>query len=96
MTRTIPAEGSRTVVPVLSGYTLVQNRPMACRTWSPRADGRYSSGCKCGTCDGSTTRYPGTVEKVIHYADNSIEMEVACDDGQTRRVMLVAPHGDVC
>lgn len=32
----------------------------------------------------------------FHYADNSIEVEQVARDGRTRRVMEVAPHGDLC
>lgn len=78
-------EGQRVEVPVLSGYRLVQERPFDCR---------YS--CKCGKCNGSTTCYPGVVSKIIYWADNSTEAVVKCDDGQERRMMLRAPHGDVC
>lgn len=96
-TTQIPTEGERVEVPVLTGYKLVQNRPFECRSWSPDpVTGKYSSGCKCGECNGHTTVYEGTVERVIRWMDNSIEIIVACDDGETRRQTLVHPHGDVC
>lgn len=82
---TYPTKGDRVVVPVLSGYKLVQNRPFDCR---------YS--CHCGTCNGSTTEYPGTVDNVIYWADNSVEAEVRCDDGEMRLLRLKPPSGDVC
>lgn len=78
--------GERVDVPVLSGYKLVQERPYDCRF-----------GCTCERgCNGTTTIYPGTVERVIYWADNSTEAVVACDDGETRRLMLAYPSGDVC
>ena len=96
-TKTVNA-GDRLDVPVLRGYKLVQERPFECRGWSPHpVTGVYGGGCKCGNnCHGETTVYPGTVEKVIYWADNSREAIVACDDGETRSVMLVHAHGDVC
>jgi hypothetical protein len=92
----IPAEGDRIQVPVLRGYTLEQDRPMACRTYGQYANGSYGWGCKCGECHGNTILYPGTVERVVYYADNSTEVEVLCDDGTRRITQPVPPHGDVC
>jgi hypothetical protein len=81
----LPAAGDRVMVPVLTGYRMVQDRPREC----------YYR-CVCGDCYGHTVEYPGIVEKVIHYADNSIESEVMCDDGKRRRLIHAAPHGDPC
>lgn len=77
--------GSRTEVHELQGYKLVQNRPFACRPV-----------CRCGECNGRSVTYPGTVVQTWYYADNSIETEVRCDDGVTRYIRHVAPHGDLC
>jgi hypothetical protein len=81
----IPNQGDRFSVSVLRGYRLVQNRPFECRPV-----------CRCGECNGHTTVYDGTVERVIYWADNSIEVMVRCDDGELRYRRLVGPHGDVC
>lgn len=78
----IPAEGDRYVVAELTGYTLVQNRPLEHRD------------CACG--NGVTTYYAGTVSSVTHYADNSIEAVVAIPGRPSATVTLVAPHGDAC
>lgn len=64
-----------------TGSKMIQNRPFECRPM-----------CQCGTCNGVTTHHTSTVESVISYMDNSIEVKLA--DGHTH--MLVAPHGDVC
>lgn len=64
-----------------TGSKMIQNRPFECRPM-----------CQCGTCNGVTTHHTSTVESVIPYMDNSIEVKLA--DGHTH--MLVAPHGDVC
>ena len=101
MTITIPAIGSRHSVPVLTGYVYHQNRPFTCSAWRPSKlhPGQYTSDCEgaCGgNCNGATTHYPGTVTNVIYWADNSIDVEVRCDDGITRRDLIVSPHGDIC
>ena len=94
---TEPKEGDRYDVSVLTGYKLHQERPGLCNQWAPHPDtGRYTSGCKCGKCNGVTTVHPGTVERLIYWADNSREAIVKCDDGETRRVMLAPPSGDIC
>lgn len=85
---TLPAHainGGRIVVSQLEGYKLVQNRPLDCR-----------HSCTCGECYGRKVAYPGTVVRTIHWADNSVETEVACDDGKTRMIQHVGPHGDLC
>ena len=83
----IPEVGDRVSVEEVRGYKLIQERPFDCR-------GRE---CKCGkACHGTWTTYPGVVEQVYYYADNSIEASVMCDDGQRRVLRLVAPHGDLC
>jgi hypothetical protein len=101
--RTLPKEGDRITVSKLTGYKLVQNRPMECRTWRPSSlpenKGKYTSSCEgaCGgNCNGVTTYHEGTVEKVIFWADNSIEAQVRLDDGTIHTKQYVAPHGDVC
>lgn len=76
--------GDRFTVEVRSGYRLVQDRPYECH---------YQ--CMCGECNGHIARYPGVVTRVIAWADNSIDAEVACDDGQTRTAQIDGPHGDV-
>jgi hypothetical protein len=81
----IPQKGDRVEVEVLTGYRLHQERPFACRP-----------ACTCGSCYGTTTVYPGTVTNMLYYADNSIESEVLCDDGQTRTMRHKPPSGDVC
>lgn len=98
MSAVIPKEGDRVTVPVLTGYKLTQERPFECRGWSRHPEtGEYGGGCKCGeNCDGATTLHEGTVERVIYWADNSIESTVLCDDGERRTLHHVAPHGDVC
>lgn len=77
-----PAKGDRYVVAELSGYQLVQNRPLDHRS------------CHCG--DGVTTYHVGTVEAVTYWADNSIDVVVRCEDGKVRTAQTVAPHGDAC
>jgi len=81
----IPTKGDRHTVNIRTGYRLAQNRPHDCRHV-----------CVCGDCNGHTSAHPGTVERVIPYADNSVEINVRCDDGRVRRAMVVAPHGDRC
>lgn len=40
---------------------------------------------------------PGWVDgERVHYMDNSVEVVQTARDGRTRRVQVVAPHGDVC
>jgi len=40
---------------------------------------------------------PGwTKVRDIHFADNSIEQEQVDRNGNTRRVMIDGPHGDIC
>ena len=80
-----PQTGDRFTVRVLSGYRLWQERPFECRP-----------ACVCGTCNGTTTEYPGMVDRVIYWADNSREAVVRCDDGKVRREMLAPPSGDAC
>lgn len=82
----IPQKGDRYEVIGYPGYKAEQDRPFACRR----------RGCVCGGCNGVRTVYPGTVERIIAWADNSYDAVVACDDGETRTTQLVAPHGDVC
>ena len=95
--REIPKEGDRVIVSELSGYVLEQNRPHECRTaGSHPVTGEWTFGCKCGKCGGTTTKHPGTVIRVIHWADNSVESQVKCDDGKVRLMRHVHPHGDVC
>lgn len=91
-------EGDEIEVSVTVGYRLVQNRPYPCGTWAPDPNkgGAYSSGCKCGSCDGKTVVHKGIVEKVIYWADNSIDAEVRCEDGWLRVKHLAPPSGDVC
>jgi hypothetical protein len=88
-------KGDRVIITELHGYRLVQERPFDCRGWSkdPRT-GEYHGGCKCGTCDGETVYYPGTVWQRIYWADNSIDLGVRCDDGQLRTHQLTPPSGD--
>ena len=81
----IPAKGDPYTIETLPGYTLVQDRPFECRP-----------ACSCGKCNGTPTNYPGIVTGVIYFADNSVEIDVACEDGETRRTMVKAPSGDVC
>lgn len=89
-------EGDRVVVTELRGYRLSQDRPSACN-WGPEADGRYTSNCKCGgNCNGTSVEFPGTVDEIIYWADNSVEATVQCDDGERRRLRLRAPYGDLC
>jgi hypothetical protein len=80
MATTIPAKGDRVEVHELTGYVLTQHRPYECRI-----------ACECGECNGRSTAYPGAVERVIYWADNSIEAEVACDDGRIRLLHLTPP-----
>ena len=80
-----PAVGDRFEVTELNGYRLVQDRPFACRPV-----------CTCGACDGTRTRYPGTVTGIIAWMDNSTDAVVMCDDGVERRAMVDGPHGDLC
>lgn len=82
---TMVQKGERLVVTRRLGYKLHQERPFNCRM-----------GCECGTCDGTLHEYPGTVEQIIYYADNSIEAYVMCDDGERRMQRLSNPSGDVC
>jgi hypothetical protein len=90
--------GDRVIASVLTGYKLVQERPFTCRGWhpDPRNPGAYTGDCVCGQCDGVTTFHPGTVTHRTYWADNSIEITIAGDDGQTRRHMQKAPSGDAC
>lgn len=78
-------KGDRVTLEVLSGYVYDQHRPLDCR-----------HGCVCGSCNGTTTEYQGTVQSIIYWMDNSVEAEVLCDDGKLRKQMLEAPKGDVC
>lgn len=78
-------EGGRVNIHHRPGMKLVQDRPFECR-----------HGCKCGTCDGVLTEYPGTVDRIIYYADNSIVAYVDCDDGERRHIDLKASSGDPC
>ena len=82
---TIPSKGDRVSVFEQQGYTLHQHRPGDCRGC-----------CKCGECEGHSVEFPGTVDEVVYWADNSIEAMVACDDGQRRILRLSAPSGDPC
>lgn len=64
------------------------NRPFECR---------HKVACSCGrNCHGTTVVHKGEVTQVYYFADNSTEVDVVCEDGKTRRKMIVAPHGDVC
>lgn len=74
-------EGTEVAYSKLVGYKMIQNRPFECRPI-----------CKCGTCNGTTTKHTSTVKRVQNYMDNSVEVKLA--DGHNH--MLVAPHGDVC
>lgn len=74
-------KGTEVAYSKLVGYKMIQNRPFECRPT-----------CKCGTCNGVTTHHTSTVESVISYMDNSVEVKLA--DGHNH--MLVVPHGDVC
>ena len=101
MTQTIPSEGDRYTVSKLHGYKLSQERPFTCRGWRPSKlhPGQYTGDCEgeCGgNCNGTTTYHEGTVERVIYWADNSIDVEVRGDDGEMYRTQMVAPHGDRC
>lgn len=94
-----PEIGSRITVTLLEGYKLVQDRPFDCRGWSrdPRfEDGRYSGGCKCGTCNGTKREVEGTVDKTVYWMDNSIETFVDLDEGGRHIIRHKAPSGDVC
>jgi hypothetical protein len=60
---------------------------------------RYSSwhwqvGCNCNLNEVYAVEF--TVEKVIYFADNSIEAHGHLEDGTRYSEMLVAPHGDAC
>ena len=84
-TQAFPSKGQRYTVHILTGYRTYSSRPLDCRM-----------ACQCGACNGVSTRKEGTVEDVVYYADNSVEVRVRTDDGDIVREMLVAPHGDVC
>ncbi len=51
-------------------------------------------GCNCNLNEVYTVEF--SVEKVIYFADNSIEAYGHLEDGTRYSEMLVAPHGDVC
>jgi hypothetical protein len=79
----VPEIGERWVVAELTGYLLVQNRPLDHRS------------CHCG--NGTTTYSVGTVVDRAWYADNSIEITVELvESGRRVTDQLVAPHGDAC
>ncbi len=92
-----PADGTRITVSILEGYKLSQNRPMECRTagTDPRT-GKWTFGCKCGTCNGVTREAEGTVERTVFWADNSIETFVALDEGGRHIIRHKMPSGDLC
>lgn len=77
-----PVEGQRWVVGELTGYQLVQNRPLDHRS------------CYCG--DGTTTYAAGTVVAITYWADNSRDCTVELEDGRKVTVQLAAPSGDAC
>lgn len=77
-----PAKGDRFIVSELTGYQVSQGR-----SWG-------HDSCSCGT--GTTTYYAGAVVSVTAWMDNSVDVTVLCEDGVTRRVQTVAPHGDAC
>jgi hypothetical protein len=82
---TIPKTGDPFVITRRPGYKLIQNRPFDCR---------YS--CRCGACNGVLTEHHGIVERVVYYADNSIEAEVRMADGTIMIDMVKSPSGDIC
>ena len=82
----LPSIGDPYTIVRTPGYKLVQDRPFDCR------NGR----CQCGKCDGVRVECEGTVDRVVHYADNSIEVEVRMPDGRVMTDMVKAPSGDVC
>lgn len=75
------AEGTEVTYSKLVGSKMIQSRPFECRPT-----------CKCGTCNGTTTKHTSTVKRVQNYMDNSVEVVLA--DGHNH--MLIAPHGDAC
>jgi hypothetical protein len=95
---TIPKVGERFTVRRLTGYKLHQERPLDCRGWRPSKlnPGQYTGDCECGRCNGVTTEHPGTVEDVVYWMDNSIDIQVRGDDGELYLHEMVAPHGDLC
>jgi hypothetical protein len=90
--------GDRVIVSELVGYVLPQHRPFGCSGWRPSKlkPGTYTGDCECGRCNGHTERYPGTVDRIIEWADNSTEAGGAGDDRHERRMMIRPPSGDRC
>lgn len=79
----VPEIGERWVVSELTGYLLVQNRPLEHRD------------CHCG--NGTTTYSLGTIVDRTFWADNSIDVTVELvESGRRVTDQLVAPHGDAC
>ena len=81
----VPAVGDVTTFTEYTKYTPIQYRPVPCRAGL----------CVCGECS-AKVEHTGTVEDVLKFADNSVEVNVRCADGKLRRRMVVAPNGDVC
>lgn len=53
--------------------------------------------CRCSTADLMVVVRQMRVEKIMWFADNSIEAHgVMLDNGEKWHTMLEAPHGDVC
>lgn len=78
----IPKPGDRWIVSHSEGHLLIQDRPLAHR--------------ECGCHTGTTTYLVGEVQRVIWWMDNSIEVQVLGEDGQTYLDQLKAPSGDAC
>lgn len=91
-------EGADVLVSELTGYKLEQHRPMDCRGYGlDTRTGEYTYGCKCGKCGGVTRLHWGRVERVVYWADNSIEAFVKIKGRDERKIVtLTAAHGDVC
>jgi len=77
-----PVKGQRYVVSELTGYQLIQDRPMDHRE------------CSCG--NGTTTYAAGTVEAITHWMDNSVDATVVLESGRKVTVQMKAPSGDAC
>lgn len=82
----VPAVGDLHTFSSLSGYRPIQNRPFDCR----------HAICSCGSCNGVRTEITLAVERVIHWADNSTEVEATDSTGRVWRELVAAPSGDAC
>ena len=103
---TMPKKGDKVKVwvtrPRPNGEKVCPNQPWGylrntCyEVWGKRFD-REDAECRCEGNDRMSVEEDMLIEKIMWFADNSIEAHGhLVSDGQRWHVMLEAPHGDAC